>query len=203
MLHKLHRSSAMIIGLFVLLHLVNHAAAFAGVQMHMEVMERLRGAYRHPLAETLLLICVLFQIGSGLFFVVRRWGQRQGFFELAQAASGAYLAFFLLVHVSAVLGGRYLLGLDTNFWFAAAGLNLLPYAFFFVPYYFLAVVAFFTHVACALHWLTRERFSRLLRDRAAYAVMGSAVLFSALLVTAFSGGFFPLEIPAEYLATYQ
>lgn len=203
MLHKLHRTSAIVIGLFVLLHLANHAAALGSVEAHIALMERLRVVYRHPLAEVVLLACVAFQVVSGLYFVRRRWGQRRGFFERAQALSGGYMAFFLLVHVSAVLSGRALLGLDTNFWYAAAGLNIAPFQLFFAPYYFLAVLAFFTHVACALHWLGRERLSLRARNRTGYAVIACGALLSALLVAAFAGVIYPLQVPAGYAAIYR
>ncbi len=119
MLHKLHRVSALIIGTFVLFHLANHLTAFWGVARHIEFMELLRRFYRYPLVEIVLLACVGFQIVSGVFFIKSRWGKRNGFFEKVQALSGAYLVFFLLVHVGAVLAGRAVFNLDTNFYFAA------------------------------------------------------------------------------------
>ena len=128
MLHTLHRSSAVIIALFALFHIANHAAAVAGVEAHIQLMDNLRQVYRLPLVEALLIGCVLFQVCSGLYFVIRRFGERHDFFDRLQAISGCYLAFFLLVHVSAVLFGRALLGLDTNFYYAAAGMHVFPYS---------------------------------------------------------------------------
>lgn len=202
MLHKLHRYSALLIGLFVVAHLANHAAAIGGVEMHIAIMEKLRVIYRQPLLEGLLLACVLFQACSGIIFIRRRWGQRHCFFDIAQALSGAYMAFFLFIHVSAVLMGRSVLGLDTNFWYAAAGLNIFPYTLFFMPYYFIAVLAFVTHVSCALHWAARNQFSQTARSRTAAVMISLGGLFSALLVSTFSGAFFGVEIPAEYAASF-
>lgn len=202
MLHTLHRSSAVIIALFALLHIANHAFAVGGVDAHVRFMELLRQGYRLPLVEVLLIGCVLFQVCSGLFFVVRRFGQRHGFFDRLQALSGCYLGFFLLVHVSAVLFGRAVLGLDTNFFYAAAGMHVFPYSLFFVPYYFLAVAAIFAHLACAAHWLLRERLGVAERDRLGYLMCVAGVVLSAVIITAFAGGFSAVEIPGEYLATY-
>lgn len=143
MLHKLHRASASIIGTYVAVHLFNHLLALSSVEEHIQFMESFRHVYRNPFVEFLLLACVTFQIGSGIYFIKNRWGQRDSFFERFQALSGGYLAFFLLVHVGAVLFGRAVLKLDTNFYYAAAGMHVPPFQYYFVPYYFLAVVAIF------------------------------------------------------------
>ncbi|MCF6322506.1 MAG: hypothetical protein L3J32_12165 [Rhizobiaceae bacterium] len=203
MLHKLHRVSALIIGTFVLFHLANHLMAFSGVARHIEIMELLRRFYRYPLVEIVLLACVGFQIASGVFFIKSRWGKRVGFFEKVQALSGAYLVFFLLVHVGAVLAGRAVFNLDTNFYFAAAGLNIFPASLFFYPYYTLAVAAFFTHVGCAIHWLARERLSVRARNRIGTVFILFGFLLGITIVLLFGGIFFEIQIPENYLATYR
>lgn len=71
-------------------------------------------------------------------------------FGKLQIWTGMYLALFLVIHVSAVLVGRFILNLDTNFYFGVAGINTFPFSLFFVPYYFLAVVSFSGHIA-AIH----------------------------------------------------
>ncbi len=110
-------------------------------------MHALRHVYRNILIETLLLIAVVIQIISGfrLFRVYRK--QAVTFFEKLHLWTGLYLAFFFIIHVSAVLGGRFVLHLDTNFYFGVAGINTFPFNLFFVPYYGLAIVAFFGHAA--------------------------------------------------------
>ena len=132
-----------------MVHVANHLAGLAGAAAHIAFMQAARAVYRQPAAEALLLACVAFQSLSGLWLAVVRRKERRSFVAWAQAASGAYLAFFLLIHVGAVMAGRFALGLDTNFYFAAAGLHVRPYACFFVPYYGLAVLAVFAHLACA------------------------------------------------------
>lgn len=202
MLHRFHRVSACIIGAYVLVHLVNHLLAIQSVEAHIAFMEAFRRIYRLPVVEFVLLGCVLFQIGSGVYFIKSRWGQRHGFFERLQAISGGYLAYFLLVHVGAVLFGRVALTLDTNFYFAAAGIHAPLFQLYFLPYYFLAVAAMFGHVACAIHWLTRNRFSCAARKRFGYAVLVIGASVAALIVTAFAGAFHPVEVPKAYMATY-
>lgn len=203
MLHKFHRLSAAVIGSYVLIHLFNHLLALNGIAAHIAFMKHYRHIYRTPILETVLMCLLVYQIGSGIYFIVKRRGQRQGFFAKAQAWSGAYLAFFVLIHVGAVMYGRYALGLDTNFYYAAAGLNIMPFAIFFLPYYFLAVVAFFTHLACAGHWLARNYVTEPARTAIAYATMTLGLAVSSLIVTTFMGAFYPVVIPAIYRATFQ
>lgn len=203
MLHKLHRASACIIGAYIAVHLFNHLLAIRSVEGHIQFMESFRHIYRNLFVEVLLLVCVMFQVGSGVYFIKNRWGRRQGFFERIQALSGGYLAFFLLVHVGAVLVGRGMLGLDTNFYYAAAGMHASPFQYYFVPYYFLAVVAIFAHIACAVHWLARNDVKVETRNDYGYAVLAIGVVASTLIVAAFAGTFYDIKIPQEYRATYQ
>ncbi len=202
MVHTLHRLSACVIGGFIAVHLFNHLVALGGIDEHIAFMEAFRLIYRLPIVEVLLLSCVFIQVGSGFFLIKSRWGVRQDFYERLQAISGGYLAFFLLNHVGAVLFGRYFFNLDTNFYFAAAGMHINPLQYFFVPYYFLAVLAIFGHLACAFHWLSREHLVIETRNRLGYVIIAIGALASLLIVLAFAGSFYPVDIPTEYRATY-
>lgn len=198
MLHKAHRSIAVFLCAFIVVHLVNHLVAISGVTAHMEFMESARRIYRHPLLEPILLTALGMQIVIGLMFVYRTWGQRVGFFPKIQALSGCYLAFFLIAHVGATLNARITLGLDTNIYFAAAGIHAANLSWFFVPYYFLAVLAVFGHVASATHWfLSRQRTSAL-ATQISGAVILLGVLLASLITLVLSGAFYDFEIPESY-----
>ena len=155
-LRGLHLASGLLIALFVVLHIGNHLAMFAGQAAHIAAMESLRPFYRNLVAETLLMLALAFQLSTGLAMIWRTRGERRVGLARWQAISGVVLALFILNHVGAVWGGRLLLGLDTNYHFAAAGMHA-GYAGFFVPYYFLGVTALFVHAACALAWRVRGR----------------------------------------------
>lgn len=164
-------------------------------------MDALRKVYREPVVEVLLLACATFQVGSGLWLVIRGWRQRTGAVAWLQAMSGMYIAFFLLVHVAAVLFGRSVLHLDTNFFFAAAGFHVQPFQWFFAPYYLLAVAALFAHLGCAAYWHFFEPMPRRATSILAAAV-SVGILFSALITLSLAGVFQPFSVPAEYRATY-
>ena len=202
MILKLHRLSACLMGGFIAVHLANHLVALGGIDDHIAFMESFRKIYRLRVVELLLLSCVLFQILSGLIFIKRRWGKRQGFYDRLQSISGGYLAFFLLNHVGAVLLGRAFFKLDTNFYFAAAGIHITPFQFFFIPYYFLAVVAVFSHLACASHWLLRDSLTLKVRDQFGYGIITTGILAALVIVLALAGGFYPVDIPTQYEAIY-
>jgi succinate dehydrogenase/fumarate reductase cytochrome b subunit len=200
---RLHRLAAIAVGSYVLVHLANHLVALAGIGKHIAFMRAVRHVTRVPALETLLLVAVAVQAGSGLWMAMRRRAPRRLRFDRLQALSGAYLAFFLLVHVVSVLAGRTVLGLDTNFYFAAAGLHVWPYPLFFVPYYGLAVAALFVHLACALRRRLPARMPLAARDRLAWTGIAAGSVLAVLIVAAFSGVFYPVELPSAYRATFS
>lgn len=200
-LRALHRSSAMLIVVFVCLHLANHLASLGGVATHIAFMKVARTIYRQPVVEVLLLACVAFQVGSGLRLALRGWRERRGFVPWLQALSGTYLVLFLLVHVGAILFGRTVLDLDTNFYFSAAGFHVPPYQYLFAPYYFFGVLALFTHLGCAVYWQLHaaSRAARVLAIGLPVLVGASVAL---LIVLSLAGMLQPVDVPAAYKATY-
>jgi len=204
----LHRISAIALGLYALVHLANHLVALRGIDSHIAFMRAVRQVTRVPAVEALLLAAVAVQVVSGVPMALRRkqphpaQPRRRPLFDRLQAMSGLYLAFFLLVHVVSVLAGRSVLGLDTNFYFAAAGLQVKPYFLFFVPYYGLAVAALFTHLACVLRRRLPAGTPPATRDRAAWAGIATGAVLAVLIVAAFSGVFFDVGVPPAYLATF-
>ena len=200
-LRRVHRASALLFVAFACAHIGNHLWALRGAAAHIELMDDLRLVYRHPLVEPLLLASAGFQCVSGWGLVVLGWRRRTGCLAWLQATSGAGLATFLLVHVTSVLYGRSVLGLDTNFYFAAAGLHAASSAWFFGPYYFLAVVSLFTHLGCALAWRVRAPPLQARRYVIGAAVLvGSATAIS--IVASLAGTTVPVVIPADYLSRH-
>jgi hypothetical protein len=197
-LRRLHRTTAALIALFGTIHIANHLAALIGVPMHLAFMKAARLAYRQPLVESMLLTGVAVQVLTGFSLVIGGWKERRGLVPWLQAACGLYLFFFLAVHVSAVLYGRIALHLDTNFYYAAAGFHVPPFAWFFAPYYFLAVIALFTHAGCALYWHVAESH----RDFALVMPFAVGGAVSLLIVLTLAGVLTTVDVPDQYKATY-
>lgn len=197
-LRDLHGLSAILLGAFLALHIGNHIYGLAGQQAHVTYMSYARLIYRNPLVEALLVAVLVWQAGSGLSMAVRGWKTRVGAVAWLQAASGLYLVFFLLNHVGAVFVGRAI-GLDTDFRFAAVGLSVPPFGWFFAPYYVLAVFSLFCHVGCAIYWNAK---SRTLARSALALALGVGGVLGIAIVAGLAGLLYPVDIPPAYRAPY-
>ncbi len=180
------------------IHLFNHVWGVLGAEAHIELMNALRSFYRNTYVEALLLGAVLIQVltGSRLFLTGRvRAGTA---FEKLHLWTGLYLALFLVVHVSAVLIGRYFLQLDTNFYFGVAGLNTFPLNLFFIPYYGLAILSFFGHVAAIHRKRMRAKLMGLSPEQQARAILVLGLVVAVVIFYASTNGFKGVEIPEAY-----
>ena len=194
MTKKLHYFSGITISVFVAIHLVNHLMLFQSEQAHMAFMTVARKFYRNPFCETLLLIAIITQVVSGIQLVKNKWKIKQDIFDRLQIYSGLFLSYFLTVHVSSVLVGRYVLKLDTNLYFGAGVLNNNPALFYFIFHYGLAVISFFIHIAC-MHKMKISKYPTANGARLhAYNIIGIGCIISFLLLFKMIG----LTIPTEY-----
>lgn len=195
---KIHYLSGVTITLFIGLHLFNHFCGIFGADKHIEVMNALRLVYRNVFIETILLSAVLIQIISG----IKLFNSRRKFsiakFEKLQIWTGLYLAVFLVIHLGAVLSGRLFLHLDTNFYFGAAGLNTFPFSLFFMPYYGLAVLSFFGHIASVHSKKMKQKFLGLTPVRQAKAILLFGLGITVLLFYGLTNHFKGVEIPSDY-----
>ena len=195
---SLHYFSGLTLAFFVGTHLLNHFTSLWGADTHIAFMDTLRPIYRNLFVESLVLMAVAIQIVTGLsmFFAGRkvitgRWGKLQYW-------SGAYLAIFLLIHLGAVLAGRFLLALDTNFYFGVAGLNTFPFNLFFTPYYGLAILCFFGHVAAIHAKKMKASILGLTPSAQSKAILIIGLAFTVMVFYGLTNGFSGVAIPEEY-----
>jgi succinate dehydrogenase/fumarate reductase cytochrome b subunit len=179
-----HRLSALPIGAFLVLHVANHLVGLMGQQEHIRFMRTIRPIYRNVVVEPALLLLLVWQVSSGLRLLLSRRRDADGIVAWLQIGSGAYLALFLVIHVSSVLVARYSLGLETDFGFAAAGLHSPASIWFFAPYYTGSVIALFTHIGCATSWAlfadNRTAQIRLIMGAVALGAMGGVLIALSL-----------------------
>lgn len=196
---KAHRFLAIGLGLFIVTHLAVHLSALNGPDTHIAILSKFQGIYRNWLIEPFLYFAIICQVFIGSKLVWRRCKQDQkGFWGWAQIISGSYLAMFMVLHGSAALITRHLIGLDTNFYWAAATLNIDPIRYIFAPYYMLGVMSVFVHLGAALHfgWGQRgKRYSPLF-------LLGGLII-SSLIVAAFGGGFYEIILPGEVVDVFD
>lgn len=195
---RIHYTSAIFLFFFVSLHLWNHSFGIFGSNVHIQKMSDLRILYRNIIFESILVLSIAVQIYTGVrLFLIKRKYQKT-FYEKIQIWSGLYLSFFFLNHLGAIFVGRWILDLDTNFFFGVAGLNLFPWNIFFIPYYFLAIVSFFGHLA-SIHNQKMQTYvlgvSPLIQS---HFILGVGLLFSFYIIFGLTNQFQGYEIPVEY-----
>ncbi|WCL50448.1 hypothetical protein [Leptospira sp. GIMC2001] len=195
---KLHYISGMVITLFVGLHLFNHISSIFGDAIHIEIMNTLRIFYRNIIIETILLSAVAVQIFSGIKLFKNKRKSASNNFEKLQIWSGLYLAFFFVIHIGAVLTGRTLLNLDTNFYFGVAGLNSFPFNLFFIPYYSLAIISFFGHIASIHSKKMKISILNLTPKVQAKFIFIFGICITAMILFGLTNHFQGVEIPNEY-----
>jgi hypothetical protein len=153
--------------------------------------------------ETCLLLAVGIQVMSGIRLWISKRKSVTTTFDRLQLWSGMYMAFFFLIHISAVLVGRFLLHLDTNFYFGVAGLNTFPLSLFFIPYYSLAIISFFVHLAMVHAKRMQWNVLRLTPRQQAKAMMILGVFLTIIILYGLTNGFKGVEIPEDYQLKFQ
>lgn len=195
---RVHYYSGLVISVFVGIHLFNHVCSIWGANLHIELMSKLRFIYRNGFVESTLVLAISIQVYSGLTLFWQKRKRVQSFFEKLHIWSGLYMALFFIIHLSAVFVGRWFLLLDTNFYFGVAGLNTFPANLFFVPYYGLAILSFFGHLA-AIHAKKMERHVLGLAPLGqAKVILFLGVGLTVLIFYGLTNEFKGVEIPKEY-----
>lgn len=195
---KIHFLSGLTLTVFIGVHLFNHFMSIFGEEAHIEWMNTLRMVYRNIFIELIILVAVGFQIFTGIKLYLSKRKVKGHFFHQLQIWTGLYLAFFLVIHVGAVLGGRLILNLDTNFYFGVAGLNSFPFYLFFIPYYGLAILAFFGHLSAIHHQKMKNKILGMTVDQQARFILAKGVFVMIIILYGLTGGFMGIEIPEAY-----
>ncbi len=196
-MERLHKVSAGFIFAFICLHFANHLIGLEGTAAHQQFLEAARLIYRHPVVEMVLSLAFVLQIITGVALSRVIWRDKKDIIHQLQAASGTYLAFFIVIHVAWVFLGRLVLNLDTNFDYAAATLMTPGWAWVFLPLYGLAVIALFTHMGCITYDIFKKTDKRL-GVACLVIVQGVGVYVTYLLLMMYSGRLYPVTLPDEY-----
>lgn len=174
---------------FVGLHLGNHLVALAGADAHSNVQDVLRLWYRAAVVEPVLVVLVIWLLGTGVALARYRTVAFADGWGSLQTASGTYIGAFLFSHViAALVMARAKFGIDTTWdWAAGAPTGLLGDAWSvrLIPHYLLAVAAVAAHAACGLRVvLLAHGVRRAVVDSLARAVVGGGALLALVIVAA-------------------
>jgi len=197
-IRKIHYLSGLTITIFVGLHLFNHVSSIFGADIHIEIMNSFRLIYRNIFVEIILFSAVLVQILSGLKLFTTNRKTATSNFDKLHIWTGLYLAVFFIIHLSAVLGGRFFLNLDTNFYFGVAGLNSFPFNLFFIPYYALAIISFFGHLACIHNKKMKKNIFGLTPNGQSKTILIFGICMTIVIFFGLTNHFGGVEIPTEY-----
>lgn len=198
-LKQMHRITGIIVSIFIFAHLFNHLMAWNGIETHQKILDALRVVYRNIFVEAILISCFLFQSYSGvkLFFKLNKKENKTST-ETIQMYSGLILGIFVINHAAAAIGQRLIFHFDTNFYFASRVVLQNPWKFFFIPYYFLGVYSFGTHIA-NIH---KTKMVLIIGEKKAkihfYTIVGFFTFIAITILYLLMGGHFEIHIPKQY-----
>ncbi len=195
LVRRIHRGNAILLSVFIAAHVCVNLSAWGGADLHRSWNGAARAIYQMPVVEAVLVLAVLAQVVTGLS--VARARKRA---DLA-TWSGLYLALFLLVHTSAAIGTRRIVGLDTDYDWAAGSLTFGAVGVGFTLYYGLAVVSLCVHLGTAISrgWSSRTRKRK---PRPGVAILVGVGL-SLLILLPFSPYGRDTPIPDDVVAYYH
>lgn len=196
-MERLHKVTAGFIFAFICLHFANHFIGLEGASAHQQFLEAARLVYRHPVVELLLLMAFFIQMLTGMALAKKIWREKKDIIHQLQAASGTYLAIFIVLHVAWAFVGRLVLNLDTNFDYVAVTLMMPGWSYVFLLLYGLAIVALFTHIGCICFDIFKKT-NRRLSWVCLIVVMAAGVYVAWLLLMMYSGRLYPVNVPEAY-----
>jgi len=107
-----------------------------------------------------------------------------------QVLAGSFLGMFFISHLTGVFSGRFMQHVDTTFSWATGGPHGLltnPRSPSMVPYYSLAVLAFFIHAATAGRWMLAPALGQSAALKLCYAVIALGMVVTLALLLPMAG----------------
>ena len=200
-MERLHKVSAGFVFAFLSLHFANHLIGLTGLDAHAQFMDAARLVYRHPVIEMAVLLAFVVQIITGIPLIAKIWREKKDFIHQLQAASGLVMIVFVLLHVAMIGIGRLVFNLDTNFYFAAAGLMTAPWDKWLYAFYGAGVFALFVHFGCIFYDIYKKTNKRAGWFFLALILLGGGYITWQLLMM-YSGHLYPVTLPDDYTRLY-
>lgn len=94
--------------------------------------------------------------------------------------------------------GRHIQKVDTNIYFGITGLNTFPFLLFFVPYYYMAILAFFGHLAAVHARKIKINLIGLNPENQAKIILLIGAIVTFLIMYGLTNQFNGVEIPTNY-----
>ncbi len=201
-MERLHKVTAAVVFAFLCLHFANHFIGLEGHDAHIQFMDAARLVYRHPIIELAVVLAFVLQIITGVALARVIWRDKKDIIHQLQAASGMTLAVFLLVHFATIAYGRMVLNLDTNFYFAAAGLMTPGWAYVFYGLYGAGIFALFVHMGCIAYDIFKKT-NKPVGYVFLVGITGLGGYATWLLLMMYSGHLYPVNLPDAYAQMFD
>lgn len=197
---RLHRFNAIFLAVFIAAHFATHLSGLWGVETYNAVQNAVRIVYRQPLIEILILASAALQAGLGIKLLISAARRGVvGIWSWIQVTSGAVFLIFLVEHLIALGFARLAFGLDTNFYWPASVMSGPRFTWYFIPYYFLGVLALFVHVGSALRWILVDQGRIKTAAVTFWTLTLVGTVISGLIVAMLLGTFFEINLPPEWI----
>ncbi len=200
-LRQLHKLSALVLLVFITMHLGNHLSGWFGIDAYNQVQKAFRVVYRFPPIEILLLCLLGVQIvlGATLLFKSLRRGRPRGFWSWAQVLSGGVFLFFIVQHLWAFYVARAAYQLETDFFWASSVMGGAPFIWYFIPYYFLAVFSVLTHVGTGVRYWVIDAGHEKVANQVGIGFMLAGALIGAAIILVLTGALYDIPLKPEML----
>jgi adenylate cyclase len=153
-LARLRSTSGIIIGLYVTMHLSNHALGLISLQTQETARPWVMALWHSPPGQILLYGSLATHAFCGLAALARRRQYRMPVWEGTQILLGLAIPYLLLVHIVNTRGTRILTGIDINYPYEIANLWVDPWTRY---RQILLVLVVWGHFTVGLHFWLRIR----------------------------------------------
>jgi adenylate cyclase len=153
-LARLRSSSGIIIGLYVTMHLSNHALGLISLEAQETARPWVMMLWHSPPGQVVLYGSLATHAFCGLAALARRRQYRMPAWEVTQIVIGLAIPYLLLVHIVNTRGTRILTGIDINYPYEIANLWVDPWTRF---RQILLVLLVWGHFTVGLHFWLRIR----------------------------------------------
>src|SRR5262249_21056905 len=153
-LADLRMVTGLTIGLYVTMHLSNHALGLISVEAQETVRPWVMALWHSPPGQVLLYGSLITHAAIALLILFRRRHYKMPAWEGIQIFLGLAIPYLLLVHIVNTRGTRILTGIDINYPYEIANLWVDPWTRY---QQILLVLLVWSHFSVGLHFLLRIR----------------------------------------------
>ena len=192
----LHRIAALLLLLFVLVHIGNHVAAAIGPKTYNAYLATARIVYRNPIVEPLLIALIGAQAITGFSLIIKSFQRDEkrslaSWFEIFSAVG---FVIFIIIHLSAIAVTRFYFEVQTDFYWVAEMFRAGALQPFIIGFHFLGIMTVTIHAGIGLKYMFDGIGLGKIGRTAAVTLIVAGFAASVIALSAYSGQFYPIEL---------